>query len=230
LRQGIGKTSKGGRLVFGALPLLILTGLFLWCVDGAVRPAVESISRQQAKSFAARCVNGAMAREMERGGVSYDELVLVTRNGAGEVTSVQTNMAGIGRLQTRLTRTVLDEAAGLQSSRIHIPLGTVFGNQLFAGRGPAVSVGLVPVGSVETRLYHQFLSAGINQTLHRIVLEADMRIQTLLPGYTVTTDTKTGYIIAETVIVGQVPEAYTQIDGGDSPMVQRFNDYQAEMP
>jgi hypothetical protein len=78
-----------------------------------------------------------------------------------------------------------------------------------------VTVRIMPLGSVQTRLYQQFTEAGINQTLHRIMLEVDFQVATVFPGYVVATDTTSSYPVAETVIVGKVPDAYLQIGALD---------------
>jgi sporulation protein YunB len=212
---------------FRVLPVMILLGIALWSFDNAMRPAVQSMSEQQARIFASRSINNAMAGELASDHISYGRIVTVAKDAGGEVTAVQTNMAEIARLQTRLTGRVLDEIANQEKKSVKIPLGTMFGEQLLSGRGPPVTVRLVPVGSMQTRIANEFISAGINQTLHRIMLEVEMQVQTIFPGYIVTTDTVTRYIIAETVIVGKVPEGYTVITGDERNIISRVNDYSA---
>ncbi|MCL2068871.1 MAG: sporulation protein YunB [Oscillospiraceae bacterium] len=213
--------------VFRVLPVLMLIGIALWSFDASMRPAVESMSVHQARIFAARAVNEAMAQELSAQDVSYGEIITVTQNQNGEVSAIRTNMAEIARLQTRLTSRVLDELVSREQGRVLIPLGTLMGEQLLSGRGPLITIRLVPVGSMQTRISNEFISAGINQTLHRIMLEAEMQVQTIFPGYVITTDTLTRFTVAETVIVGNVPEGYTVITGDDRHLISRVNDYAA---
>jgi sporulation protein YunB len=213
--------------VFRVLPVLMLTGLALWSFDASMRPAVENMSGQQARLFATRSINEAMAQELGQGDISYGNIITLTQNAAGEVQAVQTNMAEIARLQTRLTARVVEQIEVQEHRSVRIPLGTLMGEQLLSGRGPPVTIRLVPVGSLQTRISNEFVSVGINQTLHRIMLETEMQVQTIFPGYIVTTDTLTRFIVAETVIVGRVPEGYTVITGDDRHLISRVNDYQA---
>ena len=212
-------------LIFRALPFLMLVSLAFWTIDSAMRPAVESMSTHQAILFATQSVNDAMLRELSQNGVAYSDIITITHNSAGEVTAVSTNVTEIARLQTRLTQGVLEELAQQEISQVQIPLGTLFGEQIFSGRGPLITIRIVPVGSVQTYLSNEFIGAGINQTLHRIMLVTEMQIQTIFPGYTVTTDTITKYSIAETIIVGQVPEGFTVITGDDRHIISQINDY-----
>jgi len=190
-----------------------------------MRPAVESMSTQQAIIFATRSVNDAMLRELSENAVYYSDIITIAHNSNGEVAAISTNVAEIARLQTRLTQGVLEELARQEISEVRIPLGTLFGEQLFSGRGPLITVRIVPVGSMQTHLSSEFISAGINQTLHRIMLVTEMQIQTIFPGYVITIDATIKYPVAETIIVGQVPEGFTVITGDDRHIISQINDY-----
>ena len=213
------------RLIFEIIPVLILLSLFFWYIDVRVYPAVESIAEHQARGYAAQVINIAVAHELKTNMLEYGEIITVTHSTSGEITSVQTNMATIGKLQTALAEEIIAQIEMQQNREFEIPIGTLFGNPLLSGRGPALKIKVMPVGSMETKLEHQFVDAGINQTLHRIMLIVQIDIQTILPGKIMTTTTQTGYCIAETVIVGEVPQGYTQINGDDSSVISKINDY-----
>ena len=91
---------------------------------------------------------------------------------------------------------------------LSIPVGTLTGSALLAGRGPRISVRMESVGSSSARFENRFTSAGINQTNHRIVLEVNVSVSILLPGFTTATQVANEVTVAETVIVGAVPDTY----------------------
>jgi hypothetical protein len=86
---------------------------------------------------------------------------------------------------------------------------------LLAGRGPLITVKMQSVGSSTARLVNRFTSAGINQTKHQILLNVDVYVSILLPGFTTATKVSNSFTVAETVIVGSVPDSYTYFDSDD---------------
>jgi len=98
------------------------------------------------------------------------------------------------------------------TSSLSIPLGTVIGGQLFHGLGPKIRVNIERIGSAETKIINEFSSAGINQTRQQVLLEVDASITVLVSTSHITTNVKSNYTIADTVIVGNVPDSYTVVD------------------
>ena len=99
----------------------------------------------------------------------------------------------------------MDEYA---DSSISIRMGTLTGTDFLADRGPAVQLRIIPVSSVSSSITNEFVSGGINQTLHRIMMQLVVDISIVLPGYSTTTTVVSEFCIAETIIVGSVPESY----------------------
>jgi len=180
-----------------------------------LRHTVENMAAYQVRIHATRTINAALLRELDNLGVRYEDLVRVTQRPDGTVSSIQSDMLAINRLKAQMTNSVIDELDdGAYPHTIRVPLGTLLGNEFLSGRGPMVGIQILPVGYIETEIHNQFLSAGINQTLHQIVITVNVRMTALIPGYSITTDTVTALGIAETIIVGDIPEAFTQV-GGD---------------
>ena len=117
-------------------------------------------------------------------------------------------------------------AARVVSAReLSIPIGTLTGSALLAGRGPRISVRMESVGSSSARFENRFDSAGINQTNHQIALEVDVSVSILLPGFTTATTVSTAVTVAETVIVGSVPETYTYFSTTPDTYEEDLKDY-----
>ena len=227
MARGKRPDSLCGRLIFEIIPLMVLLGLLGWYIDSRLYPAIEAIAEHQARGYAAQLVNSAMSSELKENLPSYGEIIALTYGNSGEITSVQANMAAIGKLQTSLAEKIISQIETQQSREIKIPVGTISGSPILTGRGPDIKIKLIPVGSMQTQLEHRFTSAGINQTLHQIMLIVELNIETILPGRVHTTHSTAGYSIAETVIIGEVPHGYTQINGDDSPFISKINDYAA---
>ena len=96
----------------------------------------------------------------------------------------------------------------VESQVIEIPLGNLFGSKLFSGTGPYIPVKIMSVTSVNSSLENEFLSVGINQTMHKIYIDAIIDLSVMVPGYESVVSVSTTVLIAETVIVGKVPDTY----------------------
>jgi hypothetical protein len=81
------------------------------------------------------------------------------------------------------------------------------------------------VGSSSAKFENQFQSAGINQTNHQIILKVDVKVSILLPGYTTATTVSTAVTVAETVVVGAVPETYTYFSTAPDTYEEDLKDY-----
>ena len=139
--------------------------------------------------------------------LSYDE--------SGSINSIESNMLKINRLKARVTQLINEEITAIEANDLRIPLGTVSGVNLLYGRGPSIPVKLSPKGYAAVNLTSRFSSAGINQTLHQITLTVSADISAIIPGYTTSVNVTTEFVVAQTVIVGHVPESYTHIILGE---------------
>ena len=157
-------------------------------------------------------------------------LVEVVRNGEGEVQAVEVRMQAVNRVKLRITEQILRNLrqAG-DSGRMKIPLGSLLGSGLLAGKGPGLTYRFLPEGSVSTRILSRFEACGVNQTRHQLLLSVEVQGCAILSRCQVEVEVPTEYVLAETVVVGTVPESYTQVLTGDSDLVREINDYQAEI-
>lgn len=84
------------------------------------------------------------------------------------------------------------------------------------GIGPEIQIKILPVGSVITNLKSKFESVGINQTLHQIYLEVSCKVTIVMPYDSIEADIVNQVLMTESIIVGEIPEAYYNLDGIDS--------------
>ena len=215
MRKGVRPPVRIFSLIMGIL-LLLLTGLLLF-FDLKLKPVARSVAAHQAKVAAIRHINGAMLNLMEEEGERYSDIVRVSRGEDGRIQSLQSDMVLVNRLKLKAADRIMTEVSELNNQSILIPLGNLVGIQMLAGRGPDIEIRSIPVGYVQTRLHNQFTSAGINQTLHRIMLEAGVQVLVVLPGYTAEVTVLTDYCVAETVIVGEIPGTFAEFNMDSAP-------------
>jgi len=177
-----------------------------------ISPIVQTLAISRVTYIAERALNDAVIEQITESNVEYDDFVELTTNSAGEVTALKTNMLSVNRFKADVSVRVIEKLNQIDTSELSIPIGNIINAELFSGRGPHIRIKLVPTGSAETTVFSKFTSAGINQTLHQIMIEVNVYISVLLPysntGTTVTSQTG----IAETVIVGTVPQSYTYLE------------------
>ncbi|KAF5056233.1 Sporulation protein YunB [anaerobic digester metagenome] len=156
-----------------------------------------------------RIVTQAVNETIDSGEIKYDDLISFEKDNDGKITAVKSNMPEFNRLQSKILNVVLERISEVSTKDLSIPVGSLTGVNLLAGRGPMVTVRMQSVGSSTAHLTNQFVSAGINQTKHQILLEVDVSVAILLPGFRTATQVSNAFTVAETVIVGTVPETYT---------------------
>lgn len=204
--------------------IFIIAGILL-LVDMRVRPIIEKTAAYQSKVLATRIINDTVYSELENGDYSYEDLVTVTHNSDNTVSSIESNMVSINKIKAKITKSVNDELGKIDQHDLSLALGTVSGFTSLYNQGPLIPVRVQPEGYVETALISDFKSAGINQTLHRILLTVNVEISAIIPGYTASAYVETTFVIAETVIVGDVPGAYTHVISGSEDLMGIINDY-----
>lgn len=206
---------------------LILIGLFL-IAEASFRPLIEKINAYECHRVVSTIINNAVLAELDRIGAEYSSLVTLSENSDGEVTSVQSNVININRLKTNIANRVEREIERLPAVDIQIPIGTLLGLQLLHGKGFNVGMSVQPLGYATTSIISEFTAAGINQTLHRIVIEISADVDAIIPGFSTRVPVKTSIVAAETMIVGRVPDAYTHVVTESTDLAGTLNDYGAE--
>lgn len=205
---------------------LFLAGILL-LVDIRVRPIIKKTAEYQSMVLATRIINDAVYSELEDESVNYGDLVTISYNSDNSISSIESNMVNINRIKARITKSVNDELSCLDEHDLSISLGTVSGFEFFYNQGPLIPIKVRPEGYVEATLISSFESAGINQTLHRIIVEIKTDISAIIPGYTSSATVETQFVMAETVIVGTVPSTYTHVITGNEDLISQINDYGA---
>ena len=212
----IGPTGTGETRGARGLSLLILLAALCLFLTGAAM-FLKDISCQIAVSDASDIVtvqtNNAIAALMAEGDFQNGDFVSFEKNAAGEVTAIHSNMAKINLLSTR----ILERVVGATENRtltVYIPAGNLTGVSLLMGRGPGVPVEILMLTSSRVAFHNSVVTAGINQTKHQIALVATVDIDVLVPWATESAQVSSEVLIADTVIVGQVPQSYWNLGGG----------------
>ena len=208
-RRWRARRSHGGGRGGWLAALALGTALAALCVG-----LLEAIAQAQLQNDAARLVERCVTEDLAERGLTYTQLVSIQRDASGAIVSLTTDMAAMNLLRAELVERVLDALEGVGVFQLRIPLGSLLDLDVLWGLGPSLKVHAMAVGTADARFSSSFSEAGVNQTLHRIELELTVPMTLLLPGGPVETESITRLCVAETVIVGRVPDAYLQLEQG----------------
>jgi len=205
------------RTVARLILAVLLVGLAALTVVAGVQ--MKHLLTQLAVTRVTNTVNSivtqAVNETIDSGEIKYEDLISFEKDNEGKITAVKTNMPEFNRLQSKILNVILERISEVSTKDLSIPVGSLTGVSLLAGRGPLVSVRMQSVGSSTAHLENQFISAGINQTKHQILLDVDVSVAILLPGFNTATQVSNAFTVAETVIVGSVPGSYTYFSDSD---------------
>ena len=210
-RVRMGRNGLAGAVVL--IPVLAAAGfLILLSVSlSRVRPVLVQMADGAVTDAVTESVNRVIWDTMQAEELSYEDLVLLEKDGEGKIAALSTDMAKINLLQAELNRNLLTALNETENTVIRIPMGNLIGGPVLSGRGPRIRVRIVSVSNAELKFSNDFSSAGINQTHHRLLLNVGVTVSMLLPGGSTSDRVDTQVCIAETVIVGNVPQTYTDI-------------------
>ena len=215
------------RALIRVLALLLAVSLLALTLTATarMRPLLESLATTRVSNTVNRIIFEAVNEAIQNGDISYERLISLEKDNEGKITAVHSNMAAFNRLQSQILDIILAKIDQVSARELSIPIGTLTGSALLAGRGPRIRVRMESVGSSTARFNNQFESAGINQTKHQIILEVEVSVAILLPGFTTATKVSTAVTVAETVIVGAVPDTYTYFSTTPDTYEEDLKDY-----
>ena len=203
------------------LALLAAAVTLLW----HLKPVMMRMATARVSNTVNRIVMLAVDEAVDNGEIDYDHFITFEKDAAGQITALRSNVAEVNRMQSEIAARILQRLSDISTSELAIPLGTLTGSALLAGRGPCLYVRMQAVGSASAAFRNEFTSAGINQTRHQIFLDVEVYMSILLPGLTTSTCVTNEIAVAETVIVGGVPDTYTYFSTKPDETEQYAEDY-----
>lgn len=190
--------------------VLVLLAVFL-LIDRNFKPVVFSLAEARSAAMASQVLYGALAEAIEDG-ITYGDLMTVRMDERGQVALLTANTMQMNRLADRAGKEALRRLNNMSSERVTVPLGAALGMTLFAGSGPGIPVSIVPIGSIATDFATEFEACGINQTRHKVYLQVRASIRIVIPTGAKTTQVTANMLVAESIIMGAVPEGFVGYD------------------
>lgn len=201
--------------IFFCFLLLIIVFIIAY-LNKVVNPVIIESSSAKTRSLSQKAVEEAIYETMKGTSISlYDSLIMINRDANGDVSYISTNSLQINMLARELAKASQSKLETLGAKGIDIPLGTFTGMPIFVGRGPNINIKMLPIGSINCKFKSEFINAGINQTNHKIYLSITSTVSVILPTANQNVETTTQIMIAESIIVGKIPQTYLQSESMD---------------
>lgn len=203
--------------------LFAFLSLIIWGMsyfETNIKPTVIDIAEAKAQSIAVYAINDAINEEIVKK-VSYSDLVSLHQDNQSKITALQVNVAKVNQMQALVSEVVQHKLDNLDSSELSIPLGNLMHSSVLAGWGPKIKIRIFPIGTVQSKFNGEFTTAGINQTIHKINLDIKEQISIIVPFISATKEVDTMVPIAETVILGNVPQTYLDVSGASDEERQK---------
>ena len=194
------------------MAIILLLAVFLLLRDQYDR-VIQSLAETGIANTTSDLTNDAIARQISEGDIRYDRIVYFEKDLDGRITALKTNMSEVNRLKTDILNIINDEILALDTMDLGIPLGSLILPQFFSGKGPQIPVHILSIRNSDAVFSSNFSQAGINQTLHQLTMVVSIDVAMLVLAKTSSFTVTSEVVVAETVIVGEVPQTFLQTGG-----------------
>lgn len=207
----MGRVVRRFIMVVFVMCLLLLMGLISF--RKKYTEAIRSLAQTQVKNATSDLINDAIDHQMENGHIQFDRIVYFEKDLDGRITALKTNINEVNRLKTDTLNVINDEILALDASDIGIPFGSLVFPELFSGKGFTIPVHILSIRNSDASFESSFVEAGINQTLQKLTMHVSVDVAILVLGRTESFTVSSEVVVAETIIVGLVPNTFLQTGG-----------------
>ena len=197
----------------GLVLILLAALILLLALRIQYRDSILELAQTQVKNATSDLTNDAIARQIAEGTIAYDRIVYFEKDLDGGITALKTNIGEINRMKTDILNIINDEILALSITDIGIPIGSLFLPELFSGRGPCIPVEILSIRNSDATFASNFTQAGINQTLQQLTMDVSVDVSVLVLGKAESFTVSSQVVVAETIIVGKVPDTFFQTGG-----------------
>ena len=210
------KTKRTQRTLFAVIiSTLIIVLIVLLKIEKSIRPVAESQAEHIAQKMAADIVENTVSDYLEKNRFTYSDFAAVLYDDEKKVTAIEALPYNINKVQSELGALINSNLEKCSRKTSLIPVGSLTDSHILIGKGPKIKIRVSPLGSAQIKLKNDFVSAGINQTCHRISALISIKMTSSVPLYSYQTSADFEFVLAENVIVGKIP-SFTPYTFGES--------------
>lgn len=207
--KGFYINNRNAKKFFSIFIIMLIAFLTFYYILKSLNPIFESLCMEKARELGTYIMNEAGNRVLDN--TDYKDIVTIERDEDGRV--LKTDVVIINKIASDIALEAEKQFKELENERIKIPLGALTGSKYLAGIGPNIEVQVIPTGNILTEIKNEFVSEGINQTVYRIYLELTCKVSIVSQYKTIQDEISSQVLLVETLIVGEVPETYYNLEG-----------------
>ena len=201
------------RFIRVILIILLVAAVLLLLLRRKYDAVMVELTRTQVTNSTSDLINDAIAQQIATGKIEYDRIVYFEKDLNGRITALKTNIGEVNKLKTDTLNIINDEIFSNEHIQMGIPLGSLFLPELLSGKGPQIPVKVLSIRNSDASFESSFTHAGINQTMHQLRMQVLIDVSVLVLGQTVSFTVTSDVVIAETIIVGAVPDTFLETGG-----------------
>ena len=197
------------------MAIIALFAIVFTLINYRVNPILKKMTTVQAAYIGNLSIDKAASEVLSENDISYSDLIKLNVLSDGTVSSMTADIREMNRFKTNISKAIQNQLLEYCEREIAVPIGTLTGIDLLSGRGPRIRMRIELYGNVTANLKSDFDSAGINQTRHRIICDVKVGVSAIIPGCSSYTEAENSFTVSETVLAGEVPESFTNVDTTD---------------
>ncbi|WP_010292993.1 sporulation protein YunB [Clostridium senegalense] len=199
------------KIVMVIIFIFAILSSFIYYFDEIILPSVLAICDGEMRARAVQVMNKSILEKYVNE-FDYEDIIKFQKDENGNIVLVQADTLKMNKIANEVSLEIQEELNNLSYQDVKIPTGYITKNNILANFGPKITAKMQPIGHVETKYSSDFETAGINQVRHKIYVEVKTNIKVILPMANEDVQVATQVPIAETIIVGKIPETSIQMD------------------
>jgi len=207
--KGFYTNNKNAKKIFSIFIIILIAFLTFYNIFKSLNPIFEGLCIEKVRSIGTYIMNDASNKILDN--IDYNNIVTIEKDGENRV--LKTDVVVINKIASDIALEAEKQFKELENDKIKIPIGALSGNKYLAGSGPNINIQVIPTGNILTEIKNEFESQGINQTVYRIYLELTCRVSIVSQYKTIEDEVINQVLLVETVIVGEVPDSYYNLEG-----------------
>lgn len=204
---------RAGRILRWMILVLTLALVLLLVFRSRYHGTIRSLAETSVRNSTSDLINDAIDKQIEEGNIQYDRIVYFEKDLNGRITALKTNMSEVNRLKTDILNLINDEILAMDTSDLGIPIGSLLLPEFFSGKGFCIPIHILSIRNSDASFASYFSEAGINQTLQQLTMEVSVDVTVLVLGNTESFTVSSQVVVAETIIVGDVPQTFLHTGG-----------------
>lgn len=203
------KSVKRTKLILKIFVLLLILAVIIISVDLKARPIIKTVATNKAKNIASSIASDAVDSYICKENITYSDLSSFIYDEQNNISAVNINIETANLLESQVSELIGNKLNTTNKSKIEIPIGSVIGGNFLSGRGPKLKIYMALEGRCTSNVTSSFTAVGINQTRHTVYLNIKTEIHIIMDGNATSTYVTNKIIIAETILLGNVPYVYS---------------------